>query len=173
MSTRMSGGLSDFLYHIDQLMTFAAMKAALAAVVSFFVEVLFGDVIVLHIFFGLCLLDLICGVIQSVVWATFQPKYLLSWVKKLFTHAFLILIFGLVAHAFFRTTDIIFPLVNWLLLFCSFTEVVSIISHMKDLGFPIPAFVTAIVASARKRAAVQLSVVTGDTSVVEQLVKDK
>lgn len=120
------------------------VKAAIAMLLTFFTQILYGDVFVFAIYFVLVAIDLVLGVLRSKLDGTYQFKYVLHWVRKVFTYLLIILVLGLVCQSLSRTTGLTLSAVNWLLFCCSITELTSIISNLRRLGCPVPKVVDSI-----------------------------
>lgn len=158
-------------HYVEQLMTGASIKVFFASVLTFFTNVLYGDKVVFMIYLAFALLDLVLGVTKAIVYDSFNPKYLLYWVKKLGTHMLLILLLGLLCNAFFHTSGVTVSFVNWMLFICSTTELASIIWNLKSLGMPVPPVVDVFLKVLRKRASSHIAQCFGDDEMRQEIEK--
>lgn len=153
------------VYYAGQLMFGYYAKMVIAAVATFFTEVLYGDVNVFGIYILFASADLVLGVLKSRVYGTFDPKYLFHWMRKFLTYMALVVITGLLCHAFFRTSGVIIYAVNWGLFCCCLTEAASIINNLRSLGCPIHPVLEKIMGVLRRRVAAHISVELNDPEV--------
>lgn len=144
---------NNIQYYLEQLMFGMGFKAIISAILLFFTDFLYGDTVVLGIYFAVVAIDLALGLARACLYGVFRYKILLHWVYKVFTHIFLVVLLGLVCHSMHNTVGLILPVVNWLLLCCTITETVSIIYNLKRLGCPVPAIVDKVLTVIRKNAA--------------------
>ena len=140
-------------YYLEQLMFGMGLKSAISAMLLFFTEFLYGNTVVLSIYFVMVSIDLMLGIARACLYGVFQYKILLHWMFKIVTHILLIVVLGLLCNSMYHTTGLTFSVVNWLLFCCTITETVSIIYNLKRLGCPVPFFVDKVMVLLRKRAA--------------------
>lgn len=158
-------------YNMDQLLEGAWLKSVIATAGVFFVEVLYGDLIVLNIYLLFLFLDLILGVVKSKVYGTYRVKEIGRWVGKLLTHLLVILLFGLVCNSLFTTSGFLIPTVNWLLFCLTITELASILDNLRKLGAPVPPIVYKFLKILRRQAAKKLSTYVEDPEMKEDLLR--
>lgn len=147
-------GLRDSIAHyIGQLMFGTYTKAGVAAIATFFTDILYGDATVFGIYMALALADLFLGILKARVYGTFNTKYLLYWVRKVTTYMVLVLVVGLLCQSLFRASGYVFYAVNWMFFFCSLTEAASIVDNLRKLGCPIHPVIDKLMKVLRKKAA--------------------
>lgn len=142
----------SFLYYWEQLCAGFWMKAFIATLATFFTEVLFGDVVVISIYFALAAVDLCLGVVRAKLTDTYQSRFLLFWIRKMVSYGIITLVIGLFAQQLFRLTSVTIRMVNWSLFLCSITEVTSIVNNLRKMGMPVPGHVDKWVAAWRRKA---------------------
>lgn len=142
----------SFLYYWEQLYAGFWMKAFIATLATFFTDVLFGDVVVISIYFTLSAVDLCLGVTRAKLTDTYQSRFLLFWIRKMVSYGIITLVLGLFAHQLFRLTSVTIQVVNWSLFFCSITEVTSIVNNLRKMGMPVPGHVDKWIAAWRRKA---------------------
>lgn len=143
----------SFLYYWEQLCAGFWMKALIATTLAtFFTEVLFGDVVVISIYFTLAAVDLCLGVVRAKLTDIYQSRFLLFWIRKMVSYGIITLVIGLFAQQLFRLTSVTIRMVNWSLFLCSITEVTSIVNNLRKMGMPVPGHVDRWVAAWRRKA---------------------
>lgn len=140
-------------YYVEQIMYGFFVKAPLALIVTFFTDILFGDIVVLNIYLAFVFADLLLGLIRSVVYYSYSTKYLLSWVLKVCVSLFLVTMVGLLAQSLFRTSGLQFAATNWALFCCTLTESASLIKNLRRLGCPVHPIFLKLMALLRNLAA--------------------
>ena len=144
-------------YTLEQLMHGITLKTILATMLTFFTDTLYGNVTVLNIYLLVVFIDLFLGIVRAKIYGGFKPQYMFRWFRKLATHLFVVVLFGLLSSSMFHTMGITFSIVNWMLFCCTLTESASIVCHLQRLGCPIPIAIDKILSMLRKRAAQHLT----------------
>ena len=162
---------NNIQYYLEQLMFGMGLKSIIAAVLLFFTEFLYGNTVVLSIYFVMVAIDLILGLTRACLYGAFQYKILLHWMYKVITHVFLVVVLGLLCTSMYHTTGLTFSIVNWLLFCCTITETVSIIYNLKRLGCPVPFFMDKVMVLLRKKAAKHITTVL-DAPDLKQDIED-
>lgn len=126
-------------------------KAAIAAVITVFTDVLGGHVVVLYGFFTLATIDMLLGVLRAVVFQNFETRLLGKWMVKLFVQMFLASVILLFFHMLSVTAGVTIVIANWLFLLFAFNDLCSIVSKVESLGFRVPIPIKVILDLLRRR----------------------
>lgn len=159
----------SIVYYLDQVFAGAWIKAAAATVTAIFLDFLHGDPDVLCIYLGFSLLDLILGRFTAKRLGLYDARKIMYWVKKQFTHFFLLAIVGLISHATLRTSGISFAAINWFLLILIYVEAASIEDKISLLGWPVHPIIHKLFGAMRRKAAHDFSVLLDNPSVREEI----
>lgn len=141
---------SSLRYYLERIVSGFWIKSMLALIVTFFLDVLFGDVAIINIYFFLTVTDLTLGIIKAKVANNFKVRLLGNWMRKLLAHCLFVVVIGLLFYQYYRASNNTVQIVNWLIILCSLTEASSIVHNMRILGLPIPADADAVLAFLRK-----------------------
>ncbi len=150
-------------YYVSQLWAGAGIKSFLAALATIYIDLFHGQVIILNVYLLFSGVDLALGTWRAVKTDRWSPKFVLYWVRKLFTYVCIVSLFGGMSLAFFLWTGMNLQLVNFLLVCCCITELGSIIKNMKKLGMPLPPVVDVLLNLIRRQAAEKMNQAIGGT----------
>jgi len=140
------------IIHLEEIAFGIHIKAALAAAAACFVEIFYGDLVVLNIYMAFMTADLVLGMTIGCIYGRFDPRKVMHWAYKFGTNLVLIILLGFACHAFFRTTAVPVPVINWMLLVFISVDLAAIIDKLELLGLPVPPIVRTIVRMMRTKA---------------------
>lgn len=123
---------------MEQLMFGGFIKAVIAAIGTFCVEILFGDVVIFGIFFLFAILDLILGITYAKVKGDYDPYVAFFWVRKALSYIIFAMFVGVLFYSWFRMSGVVVYATNFILFGCTVTEAASVFAKMKKLGMPVP-----------------------------------
>lgn len=149
--------MESMAHYLGQLVAGAWLKGLVATLVTIYIEMFRGDIVILNVYFMFAAVDLFLGTWYALRVRSWSPRYLLYWVRKLLTYVGLVSVFGGLCMTITLTTGSSLGLVNWLLLCCIITEFGSILKNIKRLGLPLPPLFEVILRLVRRRASEKLA----------------
>lgn len=128
------------------------LKAAVAALMTWFVDMLQGDTVVLLIYFIISCADFITGVAFSIVTRRFRTWRLWLWVWKVSIQCAVAVIIALLFHMLARTSGLNIPVINALLFMYSIVDCTHVIEKLVVMGVPVHPAIPVLLDLLRKRA---------------------
>lgn len=147
---------------IEQIFFGWHVKAPLAFVISWYVDSLYGDVIMFKLYLLMLCIDTVTGVIRAAV--HHEPISMIKfsgWLRKCATHLLIFLIIGVSVHALNITTGQTYAFINWMLLMFIITDAVSALTNLDAAGFNIPPIVLVVMKALRKGSSKRLADILG------------
>lgn len=159
------------MYYIEQILEGAWLKTVLTTLSLWFLEFLHGDLHVLYIYLGVSFVDLFLGRKLAKKLGLYDRRKMKFWARKQFTHFTLVVLFGMVGHATFRTSGYDASIANWILLFLTYVEAASIEEKLNDLGYPVHPLLHKLFRIMRKKTVYDFSRLVDDPETREELEK--
>lgn len=145
------------------------VKMILAFMATVFTKIMFGNVIVLEIYFLFFFIDMAMGVLWALVVGKFDVRRVAWAALKLCVHLSFICLFGLVIQAVFQTFNIQTAAVNYVIFTFIVIEFTSIVDKAHRMGLPMDRRFTTVLLLLRKFTASRIAEAVGQPQMREQL----
>lgn len=171
MSEQLTAGnfISDVKYYLMDIWYALPIKGAIAAALAFFTDSLGGTVEVFYIYCFFLTLDLLLGIIKSLVFKNFNIHMLNRWMIKVLVQFIVATVLGLFFYMFHQTSGIMIAIINWVFLIYAFADVSSILDKFEQLGINLPVPAKLIIKLLRRKASRQIANILDDPEAAEEI----
>ena len=163
------GILSTIKYYLMDFTYALHIKAVLAAIVTVFVDILGGTVEVFYGYLFFATLDLVLGMVKSIVYKNFDRHKINQWMVKMTVQFLTAGTIALFFYMFHKTSGVMISVVNWIFLIYSLSDLSSILDKIEQMGFKLPIPAKLLVKFLRRRTSRQLATLFDDPDAAQEI----
>lgn len=144
-------------------------KVPLACCLTFFTNIMLGDVAVLEVFVIFSVLEFFLRIANAVKNGEHASECFYLWSRRFGVYILLGVLIGLACHALYLTVGVTISIINWLMFCCIITDLALIIEQLDALGVPVPIAIHKIIVLMKKQTAKKISRTIGDPSAYKDI----
>ena len=141
----------NFPYYFEQLIDCWPEKLTFGAICGTLSSAFGGDVFLWGSCFGMLTADLVLGLWSAFSTGRFSYVILERGIIKFPAYAVYIILASVLQRTVSQAFGAVVPLLDMFLAYLVFTDAISVLRHLKELGLPVPPLLEAIAQRGRKK----------------------